>query len=105
MLAAGDGIYASHQGNFNSDVTFTARGVTVEGDFKLDEIHAWFIYELMPKHLSSSKSPYGILKAYSNKETRGFTFAKWLKMLLLLVRIIVEQLYKMVVSFIHILAN
>lgn len=61
MLATGDGEYASHQGNFNSGLTFTARGVTVEGDFNIDEIHAWFIYELIPKG-------YAHLMPYSDKD-------------------------------------
>jgi flavin-dependent dehydrogenase len=61
ILAAGDGEYASHQGNYNCSLTFTARGATVEGDFKLDEINIWFIYELMPKG-------YAFLIPYNRKE-------------------------------------
>lgn len=61
ILATGDGEYASHQGNYKGDVTFTARGATVVGNFQIDVIHAWFIYELMPKG-------YAFLMPYNEKE-------------------------------------
>ncbi|ADK15785.1 MULTISPECIES: FAD-dependent oxidoreductase [Clostridium] len=49
ILATGDGEYASHLGNYKCDLTFTLRGVTVEGKFATDISHAWFNYDIIPK--------------------------------------------------------
>jgi len=61
VLATGDSDYASHLGNYRSDLSVSARGVTIEGEFQADMPHVWFNYEVLPKG-------YGWLIPYSGKE-------------------------------------
>lgn len=49
VLATGDGEYASHLGNYRSDLTCTIRGATIEGSFDTRICHVWFNYEIIPK--------------------------------------------------------
>ena len=49
VLATGDGEYASHLGNYNSNLTCTIKGVTIEGNFITSNPHVWFNYEIIPK--------------------------------------------------------
>lgn len=61
VLATGDGEYASHLGNFRSDLTCTIKGATVQGDFVTSNPHVWLNYEIIPKG-------YAWLIPYSEKE-------------------------------------
>jgi flavin-dependent dehydrogenase len=49
VLATGDAAYAEKLGNFRKDLTVTLKGATVEGNFKIDNPHAWFNYKLAPQ--------------------------------------------------------
>lgn len=61
VVATGDSDYASHLGNYRTDLSCTARGATIEGSFQVDMPHAWFDYGIMPKG-------YGWIIPYSNTE-------------------------------------
>lgn len=49
ILATGDAAYAEKLGNFRKDLTVIMKGATVEGNFTVDNPHAWFNYELAPQ--------------------------------------------------------
>lgn len=49
VLAAGDGAYSCHLGNYRTDLTCTIKGVTVEGSFSTNSPHVWFNYDIIPK--------------------------------------------------------
>ncbi len=61
VLATGDGAYASHLGNYRTDLSCTVRGAAIEGEFQKDTPHVWFNYEVLPKG-------YGWVIPYSEKE-------------------------------------
>lgn len=61
ILATGDAAYSSHLGNYNSDLTYTIKGVTVQGEFQTNAPHVWFNYEILPKG-------YGWMIPFSEKE-------------------------------------
>lgn len=61
VLATGDAAYAAHLGNYRSDLTCTARGATIVGNFEADTPHVWFNYDILPRG-------YGWVIPYSDKE-------------------------------------
>lgn len=61
VLATGDSDYASHLGNYRTDISCTIRGATIEGNFQADMPHVWFNYDILPKG-------YGWVIPYSDKE-------------------------------------
>ena len=61
VLATGDGEYASRLDNYNSNLTCTIKGVTVQGEFVTSNPHVFFNYDVIPKG-------YGWLIPFTEKE-------------------------------------
>lgn len=67
VVATGDSDYASHLGNYRTDLSCTVRGATIEGNFLADVPHVWFNYDVLPKG-------YGWVIPYSDKEANIVMF-------------------------------